>query len=234
MYGDLFYTTDYAIFGHEVKATEKSPQGNLTRWFITLSKGFKRKDIKQTSRSVKAYAYLFLTSQVQTRSSIADNSAHAVAAQKLFKSTFKALINQDYSIAIDIESYQGMLEHALSKVDLSVGIGIYMLPSNLNLNVGRTKGYKNKILVSNTDMKIGSNRDINRDHKKLTLRDVPKKNSDPIGSTRPTSQFKNPYRKAQLWKTSHYNFDFRDWTDCLSFLVESKWYHCYLQSVVLW
>ena len=68
-----------------------------------------------------------------------------------------------------------MLEHALSKVDLSVGIGIYMLPSNLNLNVGRTKGYKSKILVSNTNMKIGSNRDINRDHKKLTLRDVPKK-----------------------------------------------------------
>ena len=68
-----------------------------------------------------------------------------------------------------------MLEHALSKVYLSVGIGIYMLPSNLNLNVGRTKGYKNKILVSNTDMKIYSNRDINRDNKKLTLPHVPKK-----------------------------------------------------------
>ena len=68
-----------------------------------------------------------------------------------------------------------MLEHALSKVYLSVGIGIYMLPSNLNLNVGRTKGYKNKILVSNTDMKIYSNGDINRDNKKLTLPHVPKK-----------------------------------------------------------
>ena len=190
MYGDLFYTTDYAIFGHEVKATEKSPQGNLTRWIITQSKGFKRKGIKQISRPVRAYAYLFLTSQVQARSSIVDNSAPAVAAQKVFKSTFKALINEDYSIGIDIESYQGMLEHALSKVDLSVGIGIYMLPSNLNLNVGRTKGYKNKILVSNTDMKIGSNRDINRDHKKLTLPDVPNTVIpvawlDPVGTTIP-------------------------------------------------
>ena len=60
-----------------------------------------------------------------------------------------------------------MLEHALSKVDFSVGIGIYMLPSNLNLNIGKTKGYNNKILVSNTGMKIGSNRDMNKDHKKL-------------------------------------------------------------------
>ena len=42
-----------------------------------------------------------------------------------------------------------------------------MLPSDLNLNIEKTKGYNNKILVSNTDMKIGSNRDINKDHKKL-------------------------------------------------------------------
>ena len=44
-----------------------------------------------------------------------------------------------------------------------------MLPSNLNLNIGKTKGYNNEILVSNTGMKIGSNRDINKDHKKLAL-----------------------------------------------------------------
>ena len=62
-----------------------------------------------------------------------------------------------------------MLEHALSKVDSSVGMGIYMLPSDLNLNIEKTKGYNNKILVSNTDMKISSNRSINKDHKKLPL-----------------------------------------------------------------
>ena len=51
-----------------------------------------------------------------------------------------------------------------------------MLPSNLNLNNGNTEGYNNKVLVSNTDMKIGSNRDINKNHKKLpmTPADVPK------------------------------------------------------------
>ena len=37
MHGDWFYTTDYAIFGHEVKATERSPPDNLTRWIITQS-----------------------------------------------------------------------------------------------------------------------------------------------------------------------------------------------------
>ena len=62
-----------------------------------------------------------------------------------------------------------MLEHVLSKVDFSVGTGIYMLPSDLNLNIGKTKGtaVNCKFLLSNKDMKIGSNRDINKDHKKL-------------------------------------------------------------------
>ena len=31
MHGDWFYKTDYGIFGHEVKGTERSPPDNLTR-----------------------------------------------------------------------------------------------------------------------------------------------------------------------------------------------------------
>ena len=154
-------------FCHEVKATKRSPPDNLTRWIITQSKGFTMRGIEKISRSVRAYAYLVLAFQIKARSSMVGNSAPAVDAQHVFKSLLKILINEDYSIAINIKRYQGVLEHALSKVDFSVGIGIYMLPSDLNLNIGKTKGYNNKILVSNTDMKIGSNRDINKDHKKL-------------------------------------------------------------------
>ena len=62
-----------------------------------------------------------------------------------------------------------MLEHALSKVGFPEGTGIYMLTSHLNLSIGGTKGYNSEILVSNTGMKIGTNRDINRDHKKLPV-----------------------------------------------------------------
>ena len=176
MHGDRFYATNYGIFGHEVKATEMAPPDNLTRRIITRSRGFTRKSIGKISRSVRAYVYLVFTLHVQARSSIVGNSLPVVDAQQVFKSTFKALINEDYSIDIDIERYHGVLEHALSKVDFSVGTDIYMLPSNLNLNIGKTKEYNNKILVSTTNMKIGSNRDINKDRKKLLLTppDVPK------------------------------------------------------------
>ena len=163
MYGDWFYTTSYAIFTTGSKVTKRSPPDNVGRWIITRSRGLTRKGIEKISRSVRAYVYLVLTSQVQARSSIVGNSASAVDAQEVFKSTFKALIDEDYSISNDIQRYQDVLEHALSKVDFSVGIGIYMLPSNLNLKIGSTKGYNNKILISSVGMKIGPNIEINKD-----------------------------------------------------------------------
>ena len=95
MHGNWFYMTGYGIFGHEVKATKRSPPDNLTRWIITQSKGFTRKGIEKISRSVRAYIYLVLTYQVQARSSIVGNSAPVVDAQQVFKSMFKALINEE-------------------------------------------------------------------------------------------------------------------------------------------
>ena len=103
-----FYTTDYGIFGHELKATKRFPPDNLTRWIFTQSKGFIRKGIEQISRFFSAYNYLFLTYQVQARSSMVGISAPAVDTQQVFKSTFKALINEDHSIVINIEKYQGV------------------------------------------------------------------------------------------------------------------------------
>ena len=47
MYEDWFYTTDYAILGHEVNAIERSPPDNLTRTIITEPKGFTKKALKR-------------------------------------------------------------------------------------------------------------------------------------------------------------------------------------------
>ena len=93
------------------------------------------------------------------------------------------MINE--TLSNDIEKYQGVLEHALSKVDFSVSIGTYMLPNNLNLAIGKKEGYSNKILVSNTAMKIGSNRDINRDHKKCPVVKSNVARHNPAGGRRP-------------------------------------------------
>ena len=52
---------------------------------------------------MRAYVYLVLTSQVQARSSIVGSSAPAVDTQQVLKGTFKALINEDYSIGINMK-----------------------------------------------------------------------------------------------------------------------------------
>ena len=67
---------------------------------MTQSKGLTRKSIGKVSRSVRAYVYLIITSQVPERSSIVGNSASAVDAQQVFKSTLNALIHEDYSIRV--------------------------------------------------------------------------------------------------------------------------------------
>ena len=163
MYEDWFYTTSYAIFTYESKATKKSLPDDVGRWIISRSKGLTRKGFEKISRSVRAYSYLLLISQVQARSSIVGNSAPAVDVQEVFKSTLKELLGEDYSISNDIQRYQDALKRALSKVHFSIGTGIYMLPSNLNLSIGSVKGYNNKILISSAGMKIGSNIEINKD-----------------------------------------------------------------------
>ena len=78
MYSDWFYMTHYAIFTSELKVTKRSPPENLMPWIITQSKVFTRKGLEKISRSVRAYVYLVLTSEVQARSSIVGNSAPAV------------------------------------------------------------------------------------------------------------------------------------------------------------
>ena len=117
------------------------------------------------SKSVRAYVYLLLTSQVQARSKIVGKTANALDAQNIYINSFEELLKSDYSIADDIARYQGVLEHAMSKVDFSVGGGIYMPPSNMNLNIKKTQGFNNKILISESSYKRGLNNRVNAKQK---------------------------------------------------------------------
>lgn len=87
-----------------------------------------------------------------------DNLGSEVDAQKFFKITFHALIIEDYSINVDIDRYQSILEHVLSKMDFSKGTSFYMPPNNLNLSTGKIAGYSKEILISSTETKFGSNK----------------------------------------------------------------------------
>ena len=136
---------------------------SMTRWIIEKSQGFTDVWLLRISESVRAYAYLILSSQVSARSSIVENTTSALTAQSAFLNNFENVVNQRVNIQEDIKYYQDTLSYASSKVDYSVGENIYMLPSNMNLfniKLG-TVGYNNKILVSDGKFSLGKNVEVN-------------------------------------------------------------------------
>ena len=85
-----------------------------------------------------------------------------LTAQKAFLNNFEDIINHRVDIREDIKHYQHTLSYASSKIDYSVGENIYMLPSNMNLNIwSGTVRYNNKILVSDGKFSLGKNDKVN-------------------------------------------------------------------------
>ena len=57
---------------------------SMTRWIIETSVGFTDVGLLKISESVRAYAYLILSSQTSARSGIVGNTASALTAQPAF------------------------------------------------------------------------------------------------------------------------------------------------------
>ena len=135
---------------------------SLTRWIIEKLDGFTDVGLYRISESVRAYAYLILSSQASARSSIIENTASALTAQSAFLNNFEDIVNRRVNIQEDIKRYQDTLSYASSKVDYSVGENIYMLPSDMNLKIRvGTVRYNNKILVSDGKFILGKNEKVN-------------------------------------------------------------------------
>ena len=114
------------------------------------------------SESIRAYAFLILSSQASARSSIVGNTASALTAQSDFLNNFENIVNRQVNIQEDIKRYQDTLSYASSKVNYSVGEHLYMLPSDMTLKIRLgTVGYNNKILISDGNFILGKNENVN-------------------------------------------------------------------------
>ena len=118
---------------------------SITQWIIEKSQGFTDVGLLRISESVRAYAYLILSSQASVRSSIVANTTSALTAQSAFLNNFENVVNRRVDIREDIKRYQDTLSYASSKVDYRMGENIYMLPSDMNLKIkSGTVRYNNK------------------------------------------------------------------------------------------
>ena len=134
---------------------------SMTQWIIEKSVGFTDVGLYKISESIRAYAYLILSSQASARSSIIENLASSLTAQSAFLNNFENVVNRKVNIQEDIKCYQDTLSYASSKVDYSVGENIYMIPSDMELRIKTgTVGYNNKILVSDVNFSLGKNEKV--------------------------------------------------------------------------
>ena len=129
---------------------------SMTWWIIEKSVGFTDVGLLRICESVRAYAFLILSSQASARSSIIGNSASSLTAQSALLNNFENVVNCRVEICEDVKRYQETLSYPSSKVDYSVGENLFMLPTNMELRIrSGTVRYNNKILVSDGKFNLG-------------------------------------------------------------------------------
>ena len=148
-------------------------ENSFSRWIIEKSDGLTTLGLQKLSESVRDYAYLILPSQTSTRGPIVGHEARNLDAQRTFLNTFENIVNRRVNIPEDIPRFQKTLQYARSKVDYAIGEFVYMIPSDMNLRIGKVKNYNNKIMVSKPGFNLGTNLKINLDGEQAKLKDKP-------------------------------------------------------------
>jgi hypothetical protein len=73
------------------------------------------------------------------------------------------------------QDYERVLQRASSKLDFSVGDGLYLIPSDMTLHdlTGTYNGYNNKLLVATSGLGLGENPAVNTGKKAPTPTPTP-------------------------------------------------------------
>ena len=124
---------------------------------MNSSHGFTKYGLEKISESVRAYSYLILTSQASARHGILGTTAQSLAAQRIFYDNLEDVINKPVSLEADIGRYQSTLKYASSRLNYSIGRGLYMLPSDMLLgSLNRViEGYNDEIVVNVSGLELG-------------------------------------------------------------------------------
>ena len=144
------------------QSTEGSPFDAIGSFVLDKSNGFTQAGVPRINDSIRTYVWAILGAQSQARSSIL-RTGKAFDARKQFLANVEDVINSEVDLPSSIERYQLTLQYARSKVDYVVGIGLYMMPSDMDLYIVTINGYNNLITIANDDLQLGHNDDINEE-----------------------------------------------------------------------
>ena len=155
---------------------------------MPTSNGLTYKALNLLSDSVRGYVYLLLSAQSGARRNIMESPA----ARQIYLDNFNDIVERQVETAADIERYQQVLRYARSQVDFGIAEDVYMIPCNMILNMDNIEGYNNKLLIADSNVKIGMvNMDINQ--KSIEKEPRPKHDSRKQLPQETSSKSKNPH-----------------------------------------
>ena len=131
-----------------------------TTFMLDKSNGFTHAGLVRINESIRMFVWALLGAQSQTRVEILKVGT-GFDAQKQFLVKIQNAINNPIDLPIQISKYENVLKYAASKVDYSYGVGLYMSPSDMILQIGTVVGYNNEIVIATENQKLGFNSDVN-------------------------------------------------------------------------
>lgn len=144
----------------QLGSIEQEHHNAWTTFILDTGKGFTGSGVERINESIRTYAWCLLGSQAQTRSNIMRTST-GFGAQKQLLSNLEDVINSAVDLPSSIKRYQDSLRYARSKVDFAVGNGLYMLPSDLQLQIGTITNYNNEIIIASDTQPLGKGEELN-------------------------------------------------------------------------
>jgi len=189
--------TDYNSAGRrhiDYIAQGKEADNAWSTFILDNSKGFSKAGVERINDSIRTYCWLILVSQSQTKTDILGTGT-SFDAQKQFLSNVEDVINSPVDLPSQIQRYQNTLKFARSKVDFVYGIGLYMSPSDMELQIGTIINYNNEIMIATPDQKLGVNNEIN-------AKPAPAKHIIPVPAKQPAPAKPAPVKQHENNKSS--------------------------------
>ena len=188
----------YKIEYIEQNFKNNDPMTSVGSFVLDKSNGFTQAGVARINDSIRTYVWSIVGAQSQARSSIL-GTGKAFDAQKQFLANVEDVINSEVDLPSSIERYQSTLQYARSKVDFVVGLGLYMIPSDMDLYIGTINGYNNLITIASDDLQLGHNDTINEEqHIQQNQFDSPPDDFELVPDDPPLQPINEPMQQEDL------------------------------------
>ena len=176
----------------------QTENGDYAKWIMPTSKGLTEKGLTKLSESIRIYAKILLGSQAQSRASILGSNASNTTARQVYLQELETQIRRAENIQSDIAVFQKLLKYARTPINLVIEPRCYMIPSDMELKMGKIEDYNNNILIAPKNARVGVMVSINTKIPTST----PKRPASTLPTSSPKTPTSTPKRPASTPPTS--------------------------------